>query len=345
MNRPVPTNVLTGFLGVGKTTAIASLLRRRPAGERWAVLVNEFGEIGLDGLLLEESAGAETSTGGVHIRELGGGCICCTLSLPLVIGLVELLREARPDRLLIEASGVGHPLGLLETLTRQDPLNRLLEVRSTLCLLDPADWQRPEVANLPTYQDQIALADVVVLNKADTVTLATREAFLTWGRELFPSPAVVAAITRGELNFGWLDGPREPGRVPLFPNAHQDSEPAGLSLALPPRPGRPRREEAHIDGLSACGWLFDPADIFHEETLLEFLLGGYEVRRLKGVFHTDAGWYSVNRSGSDVVVAPTVYRRDSRVQVFRERQPRTWADFEAELVKCLKKSDSSVTSS
>ncbi len=332
MRKPVPTNVLTGFLGVGKTTAIRDLLARRPAGERWAVLVNEFGEIGLDGLLLEESRPVE----GVSIRELDGGCICCTLSLPLVIGIVELLREAKPDRLLIEASGVGHPAGLIETLTRQDPLDRVLDVRATICLLDPSDWCRPDVTDLPTYQDQIALSDVVVLNKADRADVEARRRFAAFQREVFPPKAITATTSQGRLDLAWLDIGREPGRVPLFPETHAHSTAAPVSLAMPPRPGRPRREEATIDTLSACGWLFDPADVFDEEALLELLLGGYEVRRLKGVFHMDTGWYSVNRSGSDVVVSPTAYRRDSRLQVFRDRPPRTWDDFEQALLACLR---------
>lgn len=329
MRRSVPTNVLTGFLGVGKTTAVLDLLARRPEGERWAVLVNEFGEVGLDGILLDGTAP------GVSIRELGGGCICCTLSLPLVIGVVELLREGKPDRLLIEASGVGHPAGLLETLLNQEPLNHLLEVRATICLLTPQDWQNPTVAELPTYQDQIALSDVVVLNKADAADAATLDAFQRWGRELFPPKAVVATTTQGRLDPAWLDIDRAPERVPLFPEAHAHNPEAEVQLGLPPRPGRPRRAEATVDGLAACGWLFDPADVFVEDALLELLLGGYEVRRLKGVFRTDMGWYAVNRSGREVVVAPTAYRRDSRLQVFRDGPPRTWDDFEAALLGCL----------
>jgi G3E family GTPase len=329
----VPTNVVTGFLGVGKTTAVADLLRCRPSGERWAVLVNEFGAVGLDGLLLEDGTGIHAE--GISIRELGGGCICCTLSLPLLIGIVELLRAARPDRLLIEASGVGHPAGLLEILTGQDPLDKVLDVRCTVCLLDPADWQLPHVAGLPTYQDQIALGDIIVLNKAENADADTLAAFERWGRDLFPPKIVVATTTQGRLDLAWLDLPRDGARVPLFLETHAHPPEAAVSLSLPPRPGRPRREEATVEGLCACGWLFDPRDVFVEEALLELLLGGYEVRRLKGVFRTDTGWYAINRSGTDVTVSPTAYRRDSRLQLFRDRSPRTWDDFEAALLACL----------
>ena len=70
----VPTNVITGFLGVGKTTAILHLLTHKPSDERWAVLVNEFGEIGVDGSLFE---GRSSNEKGVFIREVPGGCMLC----------------------------------------------------------------------------------------------------------------------------------------------------------------------------------------------------------------------------------------------------------------------------
>lgn len=90
----VPTNVITGFLGVGKTTAILNLLKNKPANERWAVLVNEFGEIGVDGSLMQGQYGQET---GIFVREVPGGCICCTSGLPMQIALNQLLVKAKPD--------------------------------------------------------------------------------------------------------------------------------------------------------------------------------------------------------------------------------------------------------
>lgn len=71
MTKKVPTNIITGFLGVGKTTAILNLLKNKPENENWAVLVNEFGEIGIDGTLMTDQ--------GALIKEVPGGCMCCTL--------------------------------------------------------------------------------------------------------------------------------------------------------------------------------------------------------------------------------------------------------------------------
>ena len=102
----VPTNIITGFLGVGKTSTILHLLKNKPGRERWAVLVNEFGEIGIDGSLVEGRHGYEQ---GVVVREVPGGCMCCAAGLPMQVALNQLLVKARPDRLLIEPTGSGQP--------------------------------------------------------------------------------------------------------------------------------------------------------------------------------------------------------------------------------------------
>ena len=82
--RAIPTNIITGFLGVGKTTAIMQLLKTKPENERWAVLVNEFGEVGVDGSLLKPE---DKSSQDVFISEVPGGCMCCAAGLPMQIAL------------------------------------------------------------------------------------------------------------------------------------------------------------------------------------------------------------------------------------------------------------------
>ncbi|HAB24111.1 MAG TPA: hypothetical protein DCE30_04935, partial [Pantoea sp.] len=120
-------NLITGFLGSGKTTLLRHLLARKPAQENWAILVNEFGEIGIDGALLRDS--------GAALKEIPGGCMCCVNGLPMQVGLNMLLKQHRPDRLLIEPTGLGHPRQLLEMLSA--PVYQpLLQLNATLTLLD-----------------------------------------------------------------------------------------------------------------------------------------------------------------------------------------------------------------
>ena len=93
------------FLGSGKTTSILHLLANKDPAEKWAVLVNEFGEVGIDGALLADS--------GAMVKEIPGGCMCCVNGLPMQVGLNTLLRQGKPDRLLIEPTGLGHPKQIL----------------------------------------------------------------------------------------------------------------------------------------------------------------------------------------------------------------------------------------
>ena len=123
MLQHIPTHVISGTLGAGKTSVLRSLLAQRPEHERWAVLINEFGEIGLDSALLD---GEQE---GVSFTEVAGGCVCCVNGVPFQVDLVQLLRKAKPDRLFIEPSGLGHPLQLVEQL-RDVPWLDVLAVKS-----------------------------------------------------------------------------------------------------------------------------------------------------------------------------------------------------------------------
>ena len=106
--RNIPTNLITGFLGVGKTSAILHLMTQKPASENWSVLVNEFGSVGIDGAIYEAK--------GIEVKEIPGGCTCCAAGVPLQVAVNRILKETRPQRLLIEPSGLGHPKRVLDTL-------------------------------------------------------------------------------------------------------------------------------------------------------------------------------------------------------------------------------------
>jgi G3E family GTPase len=129
MLQNIPTHVITGPLGAGKTSLIRHLLKQKPAAERWAVLINEFGQIGLDAALLT------TGDDGIALGEVAGGCLCCVNGAPFQIGLGRLLRKARPDRLFIEPSGLGHPVQLIKQL-QEAPWVGVLAIQPSVIVLD-----------------------------------------------------------------------------------------------------------------------------------------------------------------------------------------------------------------
>ncbi len=333
----IPTNLITGFLGVGKTTAVINLLQRKPAGSRWAVLVNEYGDVSIDGAMIE-GAGPE----GVTVREVGGGCVCCASAPYLPVALHFLLLDAKPERLIIETTGLGHPARLLDTL-RENYAGRL-DVRATLGIVDPADFAKPEMRANPVFLDQLQLADVVVMNKLDTATPELIAEFQSWAGGLFPPKLLIAGTTHGRLEPEWLDLTANDERLPLFPEAHdhqshehhehhhaesgREAKPATAAPGAPVRyPSPPGVKPA------CCGWVFDAEDVFDEGKLLALLGGTKYVSRLKGVFRLIDEWETVNRSGTAISIAPTAYRRDSRIEVFSDEL--NWNEFERDLLACL----------
>lgn len=145
---PVPVNIITGFLGVGKTSAILHLLKAKPQNERWAILINEFGEIGIDGSFFSGSYQEEE---GVFIKEVTGGCMCCASGFSVQIALNQLLMRAKLDRLLIEPAGLGHPVEVLVLLST-DCYQEMLSIQNIITLLDARKLSDSRYAEHKTFR-------------------------------------------------------------------------------------------------------------------------------------------------------------------------------------------------
>lgn len=309
MAQAVPTNLITGFLGVGKTTAIRHLLANKPEGETWAVLVNEFGEVGIDGALLRD--------GGARVKEVPGGCICCVAGLPMTVALNQLLGKKRPDRLLIEPTGLGHPAQILGTL--KGPFyQQVLELRAAVTLVDPRKLADPRYTDNANFLDQLAVADVLVANKADLCTPGDWGRWEATVRAFEPPKARVEAVSQGALKPHWLDEPHRE-RPLQYPHAHREDRlrapqgPVEEVLSLPEGESLLRREN-HGQGYYSCGWVMTPDWAFGFRDLFCWL-NGLSVARLKAVMITDEGVFSFN--GQDGVLSVTELDEtpDSRIEL------------------------------
>ncbi|WP_191600555.1 CobW family GTP-binding protein [Marinomonas algicola] len=164
----IKVNVITGFLGAGKTTLIHHLLEQAPVYERWAVLVNEFGDIGLDGVLLQNSLQqGRLFKDNIAIKEVPGGCVCCTTSAAFEQGLNQLIRQQNPDRILIEPSGLGHPKQILEKL-RATQYQDVLLVTGSFCVIDARHLSDPRYVEHEVFNDQVDSANGIVFSHVDT---------------------------------------------------------------------------------------------------------------------------------------------------------------------------------
>jgi len=180
----IPTLVVSGFLGSGKTTLVRRLLEDAIAcGERMAVVTNEFGALGIDRALL--------GSGGVRSVELAGGCVCCELSSELIDTLEALRRELAPDRIVIETSGLALPYQTQLSLWRP-PVSEWVGDDMAVVLVNAE--QLAEGRDLDeTFAQQVSAADLVLLNQIDRVPAEALPRLEARLREVEPEAPIVRA--------------------------------------------------------------------------------------------------------------------------------------------------------
>jgi G3E family GTPase len=161
----IPVHIISGFLGAGKTTFIIQLLGRKPANENWAIIINEFGKISIDGQTLQSSS-AEGS-----LYEISGGCICCSAKGYFAENLEKIVNSKVFDRILIEPSGLGG-IDHITELVKQHPD---LQPMPVACLVDIQMLRHPRVMMLPIFKKQIQQADVILLSKTESLPQPERD--------------------------------------------------------------------------------------------------------------------------------------------------------------------------
>jgi G3E family GTPase len=145
MKQKIASHIISGFLGAGKTTLINQLLRHKKEGETWVVLVNESGTT--------HYAKQQLANHGIIVKELYGGCLCCSAGMPFRVALNKLIKEHQPQRLFIEPAGAGH-LANIKKLLQGEFYHPVLTLESTLCLV--SHWQLTD-ETYSTNENYIAL--------------------------------------------------------------------------------------------------------------------------------------------------------------------------------------------
>jgi G3E family GTPase len=161
---PIKTWLVSGFLGAGKTTFILEQLNR--SGARVAVLVNEFGELGIDGALIR-------SRGVINVVEMPGGCICCSQKEGLAENVRQIAAQLKPELLLIEPSGIAESSEVLKVLTAPS-LDGVIRLDAAITVIDAEtflEFSAPDAFGT-FFLDQIVNADLILVNKSDLVAPA-----------------------------------------------------------------------------------------------------------------------------------------------------------------------------
>lgn len=221
MAAKIPVTVITGFLGSGKTTLLRHLLQNNQ-GRRIAVVVNEFGEVGIDGDLLRSCQVCDEDENAVsNIVELTNGCLCCTVQEEFLPTMQELLkRREKIDCLLIETSGLALPKPLVQafrwpeirTGATVDGVITVVDCQAVAAgtfasNLEALEEQRQADPNLEhetpieeLFEDQLACADLVLLTKVDLVDSATQTKVHNWLQQQLPQSVKIVTCRDGEIN-------------------------------------------------------------------------------------------------------------------------------------------------
>lgn len=325
----IPTNIITGFLGAGKTSAILHLLQSKPSDERWAVLVNEFGEIGVDGSLFQ---GQHNEDQQVYIREVPGGCMCCASGLPMQVALNQLLARARPHRLLIEPTGLGHPIEVMEVLSA-DHYRQVLTIEKTVTLVDARKLDDTRYTDHQAFNQQMAIADIIVGNKQDLYQARHKAQLEDYAKDK-ASPEVRVVLTeQGKIPIGLLHGATS---ISVQAHHHRQGNINNNNLNDEPIP-----ECGYIkainegEGFHSIGWRFEPSKLFGHRKLFAFL-SGIVAERMKAVFITKEGVYGYNLTSDALTEIELDDCMESRIEIIASKVSEEW---EEQLLACINETD------
>jgi G3E family GTPase len=265
--------LLAGFLGAGKTTLLKRILSWEVDLSETVVLVNEFGDIGIDGALLKDS--------GSDVIELTSGCICCTLSADLHQSLTRLWHRFKPRRIFIEASGVADPKSIT-TVLQNPQIGQHMQLKKILTVLDADVWAARQVFGQLFY-NQLEMAHLILLNKIDLMAAEKIPQFLEEIHEIIPDCQVVPTI-HCEIDPETLWTKAQPKMSALKPI--QFFQPASLNTKSDPpgsHPAYPEHGSHPAKSVNFVMFSFRDSGTFDEACFKKFIRNlPWELFRIKG---------------------------------------------------------------
>ena len=259
--------LLSGFLGAGKTTLLKQILSWETDLADTVVLVNEFGEVGIDGALLKNS--------GSDVIELTSGCICCTLSADLKQSLIKIWKRFSPRRIFIESSGVADP-GSTAAVINEPDLAGLMTLSKIITVLDADFWEAREAFG-PLFYNQLEMAHLILLNKIDLLEDGQISQFLKEIHNAMPDSQVVPTIHCGiDPQTLWAEAkPKTLGLKPIrfYQPLYRIREPRSDANKVRPT----------VDISKYVTFAFESTQIIDEDCFYQFIDElPWEVFRIKG---------------------------------------------------------------
>ena len=350
----IPCTLVTGFLGAGKTTVINQLLSSKHADERWALLINEFGRIGIDGALLASAQDDNADAGSIAIREVSGGCICCTSQLPLQIAISRLLSDHRPQRLIIEPTGLAHPRELIKQLSAPH-WQTALNMQAVITVLSGVQWHQQKYRSHDGFQAHVRDADVLVINRYTQLNAIEKQALQEWITLLNPDVTTIwteseaHSVDDSSNNIKALNTPlsaliaqlMKPSQTISRQRAADKTQSNQTRTSLQPLTRQPltglmsqqstasdeSREGMDADDeppyryheqqqdMQLGGWRLPAHYVIDANGLQEWLLKLPNWQRIKGMVHTSDGWLKINFTPDSLTITTTSAQIDSRLEV------------------------------
>jgi G3E family GTPase len=288
-----PCHVIAGPLGVGKTTAVIDYVRRHAGLQRVAVLVNDFGQMGLDGAIVGGAVGTGLDSG-CEIVTIPGGCICCVAAEGLINGIMKLAQLEDIDRILIEPSGLAMPHQIIDLLRQLQDDGRL-EVRPVITMLDASKFHAGWTSEMPYFRNMVDAADILIANRSDLADAGTIEKFRQWADGLYPPKLRFIVTQFGQIPDDVFELAGQPMAAPLPHDHHHEHD---------------------VNPDQTGGKCWDASVVFDNESLLgeiKTLTDNGNILRLKSIFNTNKGWQVIEYARGELTNGPTGYRRDSRI--------------------------------
>ncbi|WP_024851779.1 CobW family GTP-binding protein [Hydrogenovibrio kuenenii] len=326
----VAVNLISGALGSGKTTLVRQLIEQKPPEEHWALLINEFGAIGIDGAILTPSALNNTN---VSTHEIPGGCICCTAQGDLKQSLLDIANNICPHRLIIEPTGLGEPDTIVDVL-KSPECSPFFDIQTLFSVFDASQTQTAELQEKAIFQSLLNMADVILLNKIDLASSEQLQTLENYCQSLFPPKRNILKTQNANTDVSEIFGEHftnEQFRFSLHKTQTSHASPL-LVDNIPPSIYNLPYESKDIDGLierayqktshaQSIGWVFNSNVVFDWKKLFELFehfSQTPEILRAKGIFRVGNPrmlFQYVPQQASREIIA---YRKDSRLELLLE---------------------------
>lgn len=285
-----PVNIISGFLGSGKTSAIINLLGQKNPDERWAIVVNEFGKVSIDGQTLQ----SKSVSGSVF--DISGGCICCSAKAYLRENLEKIVKTESFDRIIIEPSGLGGiemVIEIVETLPE-------LKIMPVICMVDISAINNIRLQMNMIYRVQIAKAEIVVFSKCDLITDSeVLDQLLKKFETIFPEKTHCISglnLYPAILVMDFLQISMNNSNQYFYENLNLTAK---------------NYEEKHFE--------FNSDIVFDSEKLSNFFNGYSEIFRIKGYIQTQNGWKLFNFTTSGCTFEPCLAREKNELVIIAEK--------------------------